>query len=115
MSNTIYQYGKGDNIAGDKVMRDKIGTQIINNQNLTQAAKEIKELLNQLDLQYDRTTPTGQAMINAKAIEAIEHNPQLKDRVINALKEFGASVLEEAINHPVANVLIATTKGFIDA
>ncbi len=85
------------------------------NPNLTQAAKEIKELLNQLDLQYDLATPTGQAMINAKAIESIEHNPQLKDRAINALKEFGASVLEEAINHPVANVLIATFKGFTDA
>jgi internalin A len=65
--------------------------------------------------QRDRSTPLGQAMINAKAIESIEHNPQLKDRAINALKEFGASVLEEAINHPVANVLIATFKGFTDA
>ena len=27
MSNNIHQYGSGDNIAGDKVMRDKIGTQ----------------------------------------------------------------------------------------
>jgi hypothetical protein len=85
------------------------------NQNLSQAAKEIKELLNQLDLQYDRATPVGQVMIKAKAIESIEHNPQLKDRVINAIKEGSITALEEAIDHPFAKVVIATIKGFTDA
>jgi internalin A len=85
------------------------------NQNLTQAAKEIKDLLDQLDKQYDRATPVGQAMINVKAIESIENNPQLKDRVTNAIKEGSITALEEAINHPVAKVIIATIKGFTDA
>ena len=115
MSNTIHQYGSGDNIAGDKVMRDKIGTQINNSQNLTQAAKEIKDLLNQLDQDYDRNTPSGQAMISAKAIEAIENKPTLKARVINALKEGGATALEEAIDHPAVKPLVAMAKGFMDA
>ena len=39
---TVNQYGSGDNVGGDKVMRDKIGTQINNSQNLAQAAKDIK-------------------------------------------------------------------------
>lgn len=112
---TIHQYGSGDNIAGDKVMRDKIGTQINNSQNLAQAAKEIKDLLNQLDQDYDRNTPTGQAMISAKAIEAIENKPTLKARVINALKEGGATALEEAIDHPAVKPLVAMAKGFMDA
>jgi hypothetical protein len=60
MSNTIHQYGSGDNVAGDKVMGDKINTQINHSQNLAQVAKEITELLNQLDQDYDRTTQTGQ-------------------------------------------------------
>ncbi|WP_199313761.1 DUF4926 domain-containing protein [Leptolyngbya sp. FACHB-671] len=115
MSNTIHQYGSGDNVAGDKVMGNKIGTQINHSQNLAQAAKDIKDLLDQLDQDYDRSTPTGQAMISAKAIEAIEQNPTLKTRVINALKEGGTTALESAIDHPAVKPVVAMIKGFIDA
>jgi hypothetical protein len=115
MSNTIHQYGQGDNIAGDKVMRDKIGTQINHSQNLAQAAQEIKALLTQLDQDYDRNTPTGQAMISAKAIESIEKNPTLKARVVNALKEGGTTALESAIDHPAVKPVVAMLKGFMDA
>ncbi len=115
MSTTIHQHGLGDNFGGDKVMGDKIGTQINNSQNLAEAAKDIKELLNQLDTEYDRTTPSGQANIQAKAIEAIDKNPTLKTRTLNALKEGGVAALEEAIDHPVAKVIAATFKGFTDA
>ena len=115
MSNNIHQYGSGDNIAGDKVMRDKIGTQINNSQNLAQAAKDIKELLTQIDKDYDSSTPTGQAMISAKAIESIEKNPTLKARVVNALKEGGATALEVAVDHPAIKPVVAMLKGFMDA
>jgi uncharacterized membrane protein len=114
MSNTINQFGSGDNIAGDKVMGNKIGTQINNSQNLIQAAKDIKELLDQLDKDYDRNTPTGQAMIKEKAIEEIKKNPNLKARVINALKESGTTALEELVDHPAIKILVAALKGFID-
>jgi len=115
MSNNINQYGTGDNIAGDKVMGDKINTQINNSQNLAQAAQDIKALLTQLDQDYDRTTPTGQAMISAQAIATIEKNPTLKARVINALKEGGTTALEEAIDHPAVKPVVALLKGFMDA
>lgn len=115
MSNNIHQYGSGDNVAGDKVMRDKIDTQINNSQNLAQAAKDIKDLLNQLDKDYDSSTPTGQAMISAKAIESIEKNPTLKARVVNALKEGGTTALEVAIDHPAVKPVVAMLKGFMDA
>lgn len=115
MSNTIHQYGFGDNFAGDKVMGDKIGNQFNASQDLAQAAKDIKELLDQLDKDYDRTTPTGQAMISAKAVEAIENNPTLKARIINALKEGGTAALEAAIDHPAVKPAIALIKGFMDA
>lgn len=115
MSNTIHQHGSGDNIAGDKVMGDKIGTQINHSQNLAQAAKDIKDLLDQLDQDYDRTTPTGQAMISARAIESIEKNPTVKARVVNALKEGGTTALETAIDHPVVKPLVAMLKGYMDA
>ncbi|MEH2244995.1 COR domain-containing protein [Nostoc sp.] len=106
---TVNQYGSGDNVAGDKVMRDKIGTQINNSQNLAQAAKDIKELLNQLSQEYSNT-----AIVGVKAVEEIEQKPKLKARIINALKEAGSEALEKAVDHPAVSIVIAATKGFID-
>ncbi len=82
------------------------------NQNLTQAAKDIKDLLDQLDKEYDRNTLTGQTMINAKAIESIENNPSLKDRLFKALEEGGSTALEQLVDHPAIKILVATYKGF---
>jgi len=106
---TVNQYGFGDNVGGDKVMRDKIGTQINNSQNLAQAAKDIKELLDQLSQEYSST-----AMVGVKAVEEIEQKPKLKARIINALKEAGSEALEKAVDHPAVSIVIAATKGFID-
>ncbi|MEA5627555.1 COR domain-containing protein [Nostoc sp. UHCC 0251] len=106
---TFNHSGSGDNVGGDKVMRDKIGTQINNSQNLAQAAKDIKELLNQLSQEYSST-----AMVGVKAVEEIEQKPKLKARIINALKEAGSEALEKAVDHPAVSIVIAATKGFID-
>jgi Leucine-rich repeat (LRR) protein/GTPase SAR1 family protein len=106
---TVNQYGSGDNIGGDKVMRDKISTQINNSQNLAQSAKDIKELLDQLSQEYPNT-----AIVGAKAIEAIDKKPTLKARIINTLKEVGSEALEKAVDHPAVSIVIAGVKGFID-
>jgi len=74
MSNTYQNhYGKGDNVAGNKTLN-----QFNNSPNLAQAARDIKELLDQLSKDYPSDTPAGQAMIGAKAIEHIEKNPMLR-------------------------------------
>ncbi|HEY9606881.1 MAG TPA: hypothetical protein V6C85_35055, partial [Allocoleopsis sp.] len=111
MSN-IYQnhHGKGDNVAGNKTLN-----QFNNSPNLAKAARDIKELLDQLSKDYPSNTPAGQAMIGAKAIEHIENNPTLRQRVVNALKEAGATALEEAVAHPAVKILVAGAKGLIDA
>lgn len=114
MSNT-YQYGSGDNIAGDKVMGDKIGTQINNSQNLAEAAQEIQQLLDQLSQNYPDPTPAQKIQIAAQAVEEIEKNPTLKARVTNALKEAGTTALEEAVDHPAIKIVVAGVKGYIDA
>ncbi|NEQ53355.1 MAG: hypothetical protein F6K11_25015 [Leptolyngbya sp. SIO3F4] len=114
MGNTYNQYGTGDNIIGDKVQGDKIGTQINNNQDLAQAAQDIKTLLDQLSIDYDSASPVGQAMINAKAIEAVSKDTNLKKRVVKALKSAGEEALEQAIQHPVAKVFVEGAKGFIE-
>ena len=113
--NQINQYGFGDNIAGDKVMGDKIGVQINNSQNLTQAATEIKQLLDQLSQKYPSDTPAGKAIVGAKVVEEIEKNPTLRQRVLNAMKEASASALEKLIEHPAASIVVAGVKGFVDA
>jgi internalin A len=120
----------GDKIAGDKVMGDKdtiagnkmktgdvagdaiAGNKIVNSQNLAQAAQEIKELL-------DRITATDQTnnftLIAVKAIEAIEKNPTLKDRIINAGKEAGFAAIDAAVDHPAVKIVTAAIKGAIEA
>jgi hypothetical protein len=122
MNNPTYNW-HGDRVNGDKVMGDKVGGDKVmgdkvthhHSQDLTQAAKDIKALLEQLDQDYDNTTPSGQAMISAKAIEAIEQNPTLKARVVNALKQGGTTALETAIDHPAVKPVVAMLKGFMDA
>ncbi len=103
-------YGSGDNVG-----RDKNTTNIYNSQNLAQASRDIKELLNQLALDYPSQTPVEQMMLSTEILKKIENNPSLKQRVINAIKEAGATVLEEAIDHPAAKVIIAGIKGYVDA
>ncbi len=114
MTNTINQYGQGDNIAGDKVMRDKIQTQINNNPDLAQSARDIKALLDELSEEYNPATPKGQTKIKESAIAQIKQNPQLKQRTLKALKSAGEEALEQAIQHPVAKVVVEGIKGFIE-
>jgi hypothetical protein len=118
MSNIYQRNNGGDNIAGDKIEGDKIGRdKIVHNhsQNLVQSAQDIQNLIAQFSQDYDSNTPLGQIQMSTKIIENIESNPTLKQRTFNAIKEVGATALEEAINHPVAKITIATLKGFIDA
>ncbi len=113
MGNTIYQYGSGDNIGGDKVMGDKIGIQHNHSQDLTQAAQAIKTLLDQLSQDYDLTSAIGKGMVYATAEESLQKDPTLKQRVVSALKGAGEEALSQAIDHPAAKVFIAGAKGFI--
>jgi hypothetical protein len=83
-------------------------------QNLAEIATELSALFAQLDQTYDRNQPTGQTMITAKAVEAIESKPTLKRRLIAALKEGGAATLEVAVDHPATKPVLAAVKGFME-
>ncbi len=98
----------GENISGDNVS----GTKIINSQNLTQAAKEIKDLLDEISA---TDTTNNQTLIAMKAIEAIEKNPTLKERIINAGKEAGFAAIDAAVEHPAVKIVTAAIKGAIEA
>ncbi|NEP80069.1 MAG: hypothetical protein F6K39_19030 [Okeania sp. SIO3B3] len=119
-----YNYFQGANISGDVVMnnRDVVMSNYASEkkQNLAQAAAEIQELLEQLD-KNDSQDRTSQAMtdfekmtIASKAIQVIESNLTLKERVINALKAAGPDAFKEALNHPIANILLAAFEGWVE-
>ena len=113
MSKTIYQQGVGDNYAGDDVHGDKIKTQINNSQDLTQAAEDIKALLDELSEEYNPTTEKGQAKIKAEAIEQIKQNPMLKQRTTKSLETDGEEALNHAIQHSVARIVVSALKEWL--
>jgi hypothetical protein len=104
--NNIY----GDNIGGDKVMHDKIGTQNNNHTELAQASQEIKDLLNQLSATYP---DDSSRVLAAKAIDNVDRNPDLKSRILKGLKIGGLAALEKAIDHPVATFFVEGAKGLV--
>ncbi|MDV3351894.1 COR domain-containing protein [Leptothoe sp. LEGE 181152] len=102
VSNTYQNHsGSGDNVAGDKNVSN-----IRNSQSLTQAAKDIQELLDQLSQDYSNA-----ALVGAKAIEEVERNPTLKTRLVNAIREGGTTAIEKLVEHPAASIIIAAVKG----
>ncbi|MGD1702462.1 hypothetical protein [Dapis sp. BLCC M229] len=107
VENSINQYGLGDNIAGDKVMGDKIDTQINNSQDLVQASKDIKDLLNQLSTDYPNDSLR---VLGAKAVDQVEHNPELKSRILRGVKAGSFAALEKMVDHPVAQFFIEGAK-----
>lgn len=108
MSN-IYQSGLGDNIAGDKVMRDKntIDTQINNSQDLAQAAQDITNLLDQLSEKYPSDSSR---VLGAKAVDQVDRNPELRSRILRGIQAGSFAALEKMIEHPVAKFFIEGAK-----
>jgi hypothetical protein len=93
----------------------QIGGQFVDassQQNLAEAAQEIQQLLDQLSTTYPTTTSTDRMMVAAKAVEEIEKNPALKQRVIGAIKAGGVEALKELVDHPAVNILLATIEGW---
>ncbi len=109
MSNVYQNHsGNGDNVAGDKNVTYN------NTQNLAQAAQDIKELIEQLQGDYDSTL-IGNMQMGTEIVNRIDQNPTLKARVVNAIKESGVEALKQAISHPVAAIIIAGAQGFMEA
>ncbi len=92
-----------------QVVGDQIGTQHNyapeQRQSLADAAKEIQELLSQLSESYSVVE------VPAKAVEKLDENPKLKDRVVGALKAGSKKALEELVKHPAAAIVLAAIEG----
>ena len=76
-------------------------------QDLAKAAAEIQKLLEQLEKTYSPDTMTGKMTVAAKAVEQIEKDPSLMQRVSSALKSGGVAGLMQFLNHPAASFLLA--------
>lgn len=80
---------------------------------LAETAAEIQQLLQQLEQSNPTRTTVGKTKVATQVIESIESDFALKQRVIGALKSSGTEALKEAINHPVANILVASFQDWI--
>jgi internalin A len=120
MSNDTNNTWTGDKVAGNKMSIGTVhgdavaGNKIVNSQDLAQAAQDIKALITQFSDDYDTTTPTGKRKLSDKILDMIEGDSTLQQRTLNALKEAGKTAFEEAIDHPVAKVLVAGLEGFME-
>jgi negative regulator of replication initiation len=84
-------------------------------QNLAEAAKEIQQLLKQLEKTNPTETELEKVTVAAKAAEEIKNNPTLKTRVISALKSGGTEAFKEAVDNPIVNILVAIIEGWTEA
>lgn len=107
----------GGLVDAETVHSQQIGGNINNytpeqRQNLVEAAKEIQELLQQLEQSYPTNTPLEKQMVVTEALKEIESNETLKARVIGALKAGGTEALKELVDHPLINILLAALEGW---
>lgn len=98
-------YGAAGNVEGNQIVN-------VSEQNLVDAAVEIRNLLNQLAQSYPSVTEE----ITVETLkEEIKRNPTLKARLINAFKSGGVEALKTIFNHPLVSVPIEIIKGFLEA
>ncbi|NEP13030.1 MAG: pentapeptide repeat-containing protein [Symploca sp. SIO2C1] len=74
---------------------------------LADAAKEIQSLLEQLSQTYPTDTTAAKFALANEAIQRIENNPSLAQRILSALSAGSSSALEQFLNHPAASFFIS--------
>ncbi|NET44700.1 hypothetical protein [Okeania sp. SIO2B3] len=75
-------------------------------QNLAEAAKDIQEILEQLDETYQSDTTAGRMKIATEVITQIDNNPTKAERIFNAIKAGGVAAVEQLLNHPASSFII---------
>ncbi|MBD1925567.1 pentapeptide repeat-containing protein [Trichocoleus sp. FACHB-90] len=74
---------------------------------LADAAKEIQALLDQLSQTYSTDTPVAKFALANEAIQLINGNPSLAQRILSAISAGSTSALEQFLNHPAASFFIS--------
>ena len=78
--------------------------------NLAEAAKEIKQLLEELEKTYPSNTE--QTVLVREAIERLENNPTLKQRVVGALRQGGIEAFKGLVDNPWVDSVLAGIEGW---
>jgi hypothetical protein len=97
------QFGGG--FAGQDYIGD-VTHNYASDKNLAEAAKEIQQLLDQLSQTYPTNSTKEKIVVATKALEEIQKNPNLAQRIFRAFKAGGTSALEQSLNHPAASFVI---------
>ena len=103
----------GDKVGGDKVGGDKVDTfngykiGTVNGQNLAQAATDIKNILDQLSLEYPADTPRD---LGEKAVDKVKKNPDVQSKIARVLQAGSFAALEGMLDHPAAKFFIEGAK-----
>lgn len=74
---------------------------------LVESAKDIQQLLQQLEQIYPTKTLVEKAVVADEAIKRIEGDPTWRQRTVSAIKAVGVEAFIQLIDHPVANVMRA--------
>jgi hypothetical protein len=103
----------------EKVEAEQIGGTINNyspekSQTLAEAAQEIQQLLDQLSETYPTKTAVEKSAFATKAIEEIEKKPDVKGKVLKALKAGGVAALMELTNNPVVKILTPMLESLLE-
>ncbi len=81
-------------------------------QSLADSAAEIQQLLQLLNRSYPENLPADTQAEIEVAVNGIEKNPALKERVMAALKAGGVEALKELTDNAYVNILVAAYEGF---
>jgi len=104
-------------VSGSEIKDNATIAGIINEsqqKSLAEVAKEIQELLDQLSQTNPTARTTERMAVVGKAIDIIEENPSFKSKVIKVLKAVGTESFKEAVDHPLANILMAGVEAWTE-
>ena len=76
-------------------------------QNLAEAARDIQELLEQLEKTYPSETTMDRMKIATEVITHIDNHPTKAQKIFNAIKDGGVAAVEQLLNHHDSRFVIA--------
>jgi hypothetical protein len=100
----------GSSIQGGFVQGDNSGNTTIVSSNsdlMKAAALEIQAILDSLSMQNPGQDLSVQMQIAANAIQVVEGDKPLKQRIVSALKSGGTAAISQFLNHPASSFVIA--------
>jgi len=82
-------------------------------QDLSQAAQDIRELLQEIYPDYSTATDADKSAVVAQKVD--QQQPEVRARIVGALEKGGKKALEKLVDHPAAAIAIAVYEGWKDA